>query len=691
MEHHAQEQKNAASFAFIPAIISMESARISCGTRFVVSADNGDIVPRERHHGFYAHDTRFLSQFTVTVNGKRLNNTGHATFEDRMASFYCTAGQMSIVRDRNVSQAFHEDISITNNGLHPVNVNLEIGLGADFADVFEVRRGTVHKAGNITMEQSGPEGLTISYRRENYLRATRIRFTAPVKMKGNVAHFEFQLMPKDIWRTCIDVSPVMDGHEHRASACVSEILGKPFGSYQEKTYLGFFQEVETGMPLEKVPSIKTDNPDLAQAYHRTIGDLRALRLPQQNGDYVLAAGLPWFMALFGRDSIISAIQTKMLGPELMIGTLHTLAGLQATGFDKFREAEPGKIIHEIRRGELSLFGNVPHTRYYGSVDATPLFIMLLWEAYLWTGDVKILEDMLPYAELAMGWIEKYGDVDNDGFTEYKRRISKGLINQGWKDSYDSISFNDGTLAHGPIALCEEQGYVYAAKKSLASANEVLGNFKRADELLSSAGKLKKQFNQAFWMPEHGFYAIALDGKKQPVDSISSNPGHCLWTGIVDEDKAAKVAQRLMAPDVFSGWGVRTLSSEAKRYNPLSYHNGSIWPHDNSIVAAGLRRYGFYQEAVKIAMAVIEATAVLPSHRLPELYAGYTRRAYSFPVPYPTANSPQAWASGSIIYLLETMLEITPEDEQLVSGPLVKASPMFTLKGVRYKNREQSLP
>lgn len=691
MYHHAQENRSAVSFAFVPAIISTESARVTCGTRFVVSSDNGDIVPRERHHGFYAHDTRFLSHFTITINGKRLNSIGHATFEDRLASFYCYSGGISVVRDRNVTQAFHEDISVTNNNIHPANIKFEVTLGADFADVFEVRRGTVHKIGNVTASYTPEEGLKLTYKREHYLRATKIKFSQPAKVAGNTAHFEFKLKPKEIWRICVDVIPVLDGHQHQASPCVNGILGKPFGSYQEKTYLGFFQEVDAEMPLEKIPALKTENPDISQAYYRAVGDLRALRLQQEKGYFVLAAGLPWFMALFGRDSIISAIQTKLLGQELMVGTLHTLARLQATGFEKFREAEPGKIIHEIRRGELSLFGNVPHTKYYGSVDATPLFVMLLWETYLWTGDRKLLEEMLPYAELAMGWIEKYGDVDNDGFTEYRRRISKGLMNQGWKDSYDSISFNDGTLARGPIALAEVQGYVYAAKKGLAAANEVLGNLKRAGELLNSAEKLKKNFNDAFWMPEHDFYAIALDGKKKQVDSISSNPGHCLWTGIVDEDKAGKVAQRLMAPDMFGGWGIRTLSSEAGRYNPLSYHNGSVWPHDNSIAAAGLRRYGFYQEALKIAVAIIEATAVLPSHRLPELYAGYPRRAYSFPVPYPAANSPQAWASGSIIYLMETMMEVSPEGNNLVSSPAAKDNPVFTMTGVRYRGKKFSLP
>jgi len=690
MSFAARNEQNPASYALIPAAISTESVRVTCGTVFAVSAENGDILPRS-YQGFYAHDTRFLSQFMVTVNGKRLKNTGHATFEDRLASFYCTSGPLNIVRDRFVSTAFHEDIAVTSHVSRPVEVHLEISLEADFADVFEVRRGKVRKTGETALVCSiDDEDFILTYRRGKYLRETRIKFSMPAKITGNTAHFDFKLKPKAVWKTCIDVKPVVD-HQHFASYCVAEILGKPFEASQEQTFLGYLQEVEAGMPLENIPAIKTELRELQQAYYRAVNDLRALRLKQDDGCYVLAAGLPWFMAVFGRDSIISAIQTRLLGPELMTGTLLTLGRLQALEADHFREAEPGKIIHEVRRGELSIFDQVPHTRYYGTIDATPLFIILLWEAYQWTGEKKLLEDMLPAAELALEWIDRYGDIDNDGFVEYRRRISKGLINQGWKDSHDSISFDNGTLAAGPIALAEVQGYVYAARLSLAAVYETLGNPERAERLKMSAEQLKTRFNAAFWMPDKNFYAVALDGRKQQVDSIASNPGHCLWTGIVSEDKAAKVVSRLMAPDMFSGWGIRTLSTEARRYNPLSYHNGSVWPHDNSIIAAGMNRYGFYREASQIAMALVEATAIMPSHTLPELFAGYPRRAYSFPVPYPAANSPQAWASGSIIFLMEALLGLSTVERRLVSSPAVKAGCAFSLNGVLFRNRRVNLP
>jgi glycogen debranching enzyme len=689
MSYTEEKNQTYTTFALVPSIISTESARVTCGTRFVVSSENGDILPRTAQ-GFYSHDTRFLSQFIITVNGKRLSGTGHATFEDRLASFYCTVGSISVVRDRYVSSAFHEDISITSYYSGPVIVSLEVTLGADFADVFEVRRGTVRKTGQKSINLSEHDEIIIRYRRDDFLRETRIKFSRPARIVENVAQFNFKLSPKEVWRTCVDVQPVLD-HVHEYSPCINEILGKPFGEFEDKTYLGFFEEVDARMPLETVPVISTDDPDISQAYYRAVGDLRALRLQQDGDNYVLAAGLPWFMAVFGRDSIISAIQTKLVGTDLMVGTLRTLARLQAKEVDSFREAEPGKIIHEVRRGELSYFGAVPHTRYYGTIDATPLFIILLGEAYQWTGDKQLLRDLLPSAELALDWIDKYGDLDSDGFIEHRRRISKGLLNQGWKDSHDSISFSDGTLAKGPIALAEVQGYVYAAKLSMSRIYEILGNPERASELAKTAEELKGRFNEQFWMPEEEFFAIALDGKKRCVDTISSNPGHCLWSGIVSEEKAAKVARRLMAPDMFSGWGIRTLSSGAKRYNPLSYHNGSVWPHDNSIIAAGLKRYGFYEQAEAIAMAIIEATAVLPAHRLPELFAGYPRRAYSFPVPYPMANSPQAWASGSIIYLMESLLDITSDDTHLVSSPAAKVNPLFALSGVKYRDQIQALP
>lgn len=679
-----------ANLDLLPAVVSIDSTRVTHGSVFALSSENGDI---EQHtqQGFYAYDTRFLSRFSVMLNGDRLRSTGFATFEDRLASFYCSAGGgLNVVRDRYVADAFHEDISVANHSRKSVKITLELTFDVDFADIFEVRLGRIHKPGRIGIEPREGQHLALVYRRENFVRETWIRFSKQPAIRDKTAIFEFTLEPKQRWSTCVDVVPVIDHVTNRAP-CVSQILSSPFGPYQrDRAFLGFFRQREASLPLETVPELKTDNPDLHQAYYRAIADLRALRLEQQKGYYTLAAGLPWFMAVFGRDSILSAIQTKLLGPQFMVGTLHTLAGLQAKDVDCFREAEPGKIIHEVRRGELSVFEHVPHSRYYGSIDATPLFIGLLWEAYQWTGDRSLLERFLTHAEAALSWVDDYGDLDGDGFIEYKRRTRTGLRNQGWKDSGDSISFADGRLAAGPIALAEVQGYVYDAKKKMADIYRMLNN-PLSEKLEREAAEIKERFNDLFWMPDERYFAIALDGRKRQVDSISSNPGHCLWSGIVDADKAAKVAERLMAPDMFGGWGIRTLSTEMGRFNPLSYHNGSVWPHDNSIIAAGLMRYGFVDEANQIAMALIHATSIFAAHRLPELFAGFARREYSFPVPYPAANAPQAWASGALIYLMESMLGVSAGKERLFVDVNVQKNPPFRLSGVCYRGNSQTLP
>jgi glycogen debranching enzyme len=403
--------------------------------------------------------------------------------------------------------------------------------------------------------------------------------------------------------------------------------------------------------------IGIDETSLRRVYTQALADLQMLRVKHSSGHDILAAGLPWFMALFGRDSIISAIQTRSLDPTLMVNTLQVLAGFQAKDIDAFHEAQPGKILHEVRMGELSVLNEMPHSCYYGSVDATPLFLRLLWEAYEASHDLQLVQQMLPIAENALEWIDKYGDMDGDGFVEYDPAPSNrhGLKNQGWKDSNDSISYMDGRLAEGPIALVEVQGYVYDAKRRMAELYRILGNSQRALKLTQEAEKLRNHFEEAYWMPDYNFYAVALDGNKRQVDTITSNPGHCLWSNIVSPNRVSMVVERLMAPDMFSGWGVRTLSTEMVRYNPLAYHNGSIWPHDNSIIAVGMKSYGFNIEAKKIAMGIFDAALSFPKYRPPELFAGYPRRENSVPIAYPAANAPQAWASGAIIYLTDNVL------------------------------------
>jgi glycogen debranching enzyme len=566
-------------------------------------------------------------------------------------------------------------------------MQLEISFDADFADVFEVRLGDITKAGTVAVKQRHGQHICLVYQREKFHRETWINFTATPKVQGKTAIFEITLEPKATWKTCVNVLPVADTPPPEMT-CFEEILGSPFGEYRPENGkdLNLLNEKEVEGPLREVPKLETNHNVLRQAYEQAVQDIQALMIKQDNGHYILAAGIPWFVAIFGRDSIISSLQTKLLGTELMVGTIHTLASLQSIECDVFRDAEPGKMPHEVRKGELSFFEQVPHTKYYGSVDATPLFLILLWEAYQWTGDKNLLHRFLPPAEAALEWIEEWGDTDGDGFVEYKRKSNKGLRNQGWKDSHDSVTFANGKLADGSIALAEVQGYIYDAKKKMAAIYRILNNTAKAQKLEEEAQKLKKLFNEAFWIPEQGFYAMALDGRKHQVDGISSNPGHCLWSGIIDKEKAPQVAARLMAPEMFSGWGIRTLSTEMARYNPLSYHNGSVWPHDNSIIAAGLHRYGFVKEANEVVYSMLDASAAFPFHRLPELFAGYARRERSFPVPDPMANSPQAWASGAVIYFLETLLGVTPVDGRLMlEAPRYGAS--ISLSGVNYRGHK----
>jgi len=669
-----------------------DTIALNFGSAFVVSGATGDIHPHTSE-GFYAYDTRFLSSFQVAINRRRPSSVGTASFNSSLASFYSTLeggrdlprSSISIVRDRMVESGFHEDIALVNHNPIAVSLHLVITLDADFADIFQVRGHRARKGGRVTVEQGEDPHMLFLYDRGLFHRETRVSFSQRPVISGKRASFDITLAPKGSWKTCVEVRPG-SAMPLPPIKCVQLALGEPFGNYQRSGDVPIeklTRHVEKE-PFKSAPRLETEHLEIQQAYDQSLSDLRALTI-EENGYSILAAGLPWFMAIFGRDSILSAIQTKLLGPELMEGTLNILAARQADRVDKFREAEPGKIPHEIRQGELSILEEVPHSRYYGSVDATPLFLRLLHEAFEWTGDIDLLHRLLPAAERALAWIDRYGDVDGDGFVEYMRKSRKGLRNQCWKDSWDSIAFAEGTLAEGPIAVAEVQGYVYDAKVRLAAIYRVLEDDVTAQRLEKEAQQLKRSFNDAFWMPEEGYYALALDGRKRQVDSIASNAGHCLWSGIVDEDKARPVVDRLRAPDMSSGWGVRTLSTEMSRYNPLSYHNGSVWPHDTAIIVAGMAQYGFAEEAQDAAYQLFEAIQTFPSQRPPELFAGYPRREHSRPMPYPGANAPQAWASGAVIYMVETILGLTPAGDRLLLGAQLEGSSL-SVHGVRYRGR-----
>ena len=669
-----------------------ENIVTTAGSVFVVAARDGNINPSTLE-GLYAQDTRFLSEFLIKVDGRSLEYLRSGTLNHSLASFYATTpdrgmerhGPLSVVRDRYVSHGMHDDLVIFNHSSEPHQLDLEITLDADFADLFEVRRGTFEKIGECGAEPLPDGQLRLTYARGRFKRETRVVFSPQPEYRGAVARFAPTIAPGTRWKLCASILPVLD-REPAPMKCVEEILGPPVGEAALDLSPILLPGADGARgPLEHTPDIDTIHTALNGAYGRAVLDLRSLVIEEEGERYILAAGLPWFMAVFGRDSVISALQTKILGPDLMFGTLETLASYQALEFDEFRESQPGKIPHEIRRGELSHFEEVPHSRYYGSVDATPLFLMLMAEAFRWTGDLGRIKGLLPAAENALNWLDEFGDADGDGFVEYSAIPGKALRNQCWKDSGDSITFADGRLAEGPIAVAEVQGYVYAAKRGVAEIYSALGQDDKAGRLRYEADKLQRRFEVAFWMPDKDFYALALDGDKRRVDSISSNPGHCLWAGMLRPDRAEAVVERLMAPDMFNGWGIRTLSSEMARYHPVSYHNGSVWPHDNSIIAAGFARYGYADRSNELLAGLFDAAAASPDNRLPELFAGYPRRAASFPVPYPAANAPQAWAAGAILYGVEILLRLKPDGDRLISDMPAVSRPL-SISGVKYRGR-----
>jgi glycogen debranching enzyme len=434
--------------------------------------------------------------------------------------------------------------------------------------------------------------------------------------------------------------------------------------------------------------LETSHDDLANTYRQSVEDMGALRLHERDlgsDVWVPAAGVPWFVTLFGRDSLIAALQNLMVHARFAKGALRALAAFQATERDDWRDAQPGKIVHEVRRGELAHFNVVPHTRYYGTWDATPLYLMVLHQAWRWLGDRRLIEELLPTAERCLAWIDTDGDLDGDGFQEYQTFSAKGYENMAWKDAADAVVYPDGSQVKQPKALCEMQAYVYAAKSGMAEIYAGLGNPARARVLANQATALKRQFNEAFWWEEEGIYAFGLDADKRQIRTVASNAGHCLWAGIADADKAARVAQRLLAPDMWSGWGIRTLSAQNPAYDPFSYQCGSVWPHDNAIIAAGMARYGFHAAAHEVARGLLDAAARFEYYRLPEVFAGLTRGPDSFPVQYRGANIPQAWAAGAVFQLVQAMLGLEadlPNHRLYVAPNLPDWLPSVKLRGLQ---------
>jgi glycogen debranching enzyme len=660
----------------VPAEARQELLALKAGTMFVCARPDGDIrATRASGEGLYARDTRHLSELRLTVGGlppvllsSSMQSGHHAVINatnPRLRSGGTEVPQetLNVRRMVLIADRLYYRVRVRSFHAEPVATTVDLLLGADFADVFEVR------------------GMD---------RRTRGRVLAPARHGGGV-RFAYEGEDGERRQTLVDLTPAAarietDGQRARIGwdvelapgEAVSLLVTVRTGDEDPRSDAGDMQQAAVRLEqahedwVAGCARITTDNESFDRFIDASIRDLHALMMPAA-GSALPAAGIPWYVAAFGRDSLLASSESLMINPDVARGTLVALAALQAQSDEPWRDAEPGKILHELRVGELARTGHIPHTPYYGTVDATPLFLMIAGGYYRWTLDLETLASLRRALEGALSWIDEWGDRDGDGFIEYDRRSPAGLQNQGWKDSHNSVVHSDGSLAQGPIALVEVQGYVYEAKMRIADVYDAFGEPERASRLRAEAANLRAAFNDAFWDPDEDFFAMALDGRKRQVRSVSSNPAHCLYCGIVDEDKAARVAERLMAPDMFSGWGVRTLASSARAYNPMSYHNGSVWPHDNAIAAAGLKRYGFHAATARIASGLFEVAATARDFRLPELFCGFHRDQSPAIVAYPVACIPQAWAAGAPFMLVQAMMGVSahaPSNTLTVDRPML---------------------
>ena len=640
------------------------------GNTFVVSDSRGDFEASPVDPtGLFYYDTRFLSRWVLSIDGQRLTPLSVDDVEYFETRFFLVPGtaalyvdaQLSVIRHRRVCDGFREDLTILNHDNKPADLRVRVEAGCDFADIFDIKNGQAKKGTSATRIEDGH--LVFGYRRESFRRETAIATAAPAQFDEHGVTFAVHIDPDQEWSIQLEVTPriIVRGGYRWASASMPQ-AGKPV-----RDMAGDLQAWRSA-----APRLESDWDPLKEIYQRSIIDLAALRYSPSFGQpyHMPAAGLPWFMTLFGRDSILTSLQTLPFTPELAATTLQVLARWQGNHTDDFRDEDPGRILHELRYGETAAFLEQPHTPYYGTADATPLFVVLLDEYERWTGDADRVRHFERHARAALRWIDDYADLSGNGYISYKRRNEQtGLENQCWKDSWDSISYRDGRLPGFPRATCELQGYAYDAKmRGARLAREFWNDPEYGDRLEREAEDLKARFNRDYWIEDRQYYALALDGHSgSQVDALSSNIGHLLWSGIVEESKANAVVEHLMSPAMYSGWGVRTLASSEDRYNPVGYHVGTVWPFDNSFIAWGLRRYGYGQEAARIASGILDA-ATFFNGRLPEAFAGYPRDRTKYPVQYPTACSPQAWSTGAPLLLLRTMLGMEPSGDNLAVNP-----------------------
>lgn len=644
-------------------------------------------VPLEGEHGFglYYHDCRFLRGYEMKLAQTDLDllaATAHRGFLSivELTNPDITMPSGRLVRKEqlgvkwehtlnNNEQRLEDVLTFQNYGVEPVEFPVSFSFQAEFEPLFVVRglldekRGTVHppcwREGQLCYFYEGADHL---------YRSLSVHFApAPHATDGATAHFQLALQPQERLQLFLTLRIGEDEDRETASTAARQ---QPYLHSQLKTSL----QDSSDQALVNATEIRSDSVLFNNILERSLRDLHMLKTTLQ-GHQFFAAGVPWFVTLFGRDSLIASLQMLAYDPKIAEQTLSLLAHYQGRKVDEWRDEQPGKIMHELRVGELAHLNEIPQTPYYGTIDATLLFLILLAQHATWTGTLTLFRDLRDHVEQALSWIAQYGDQNNDGYVAYQSTSKNGLINQGWKDSGDAIVNVDGSLATPPIALVEVQGYIYLAKQSVADLYERVGESKRAVQLRQEAQELRCRFNRDFWLPDQGFYALALQAQHRPAAVISSNPGQALWTGIVEPELARQTVSRLMADDMFSGWGVRTLSTKERRYNPIGYHLGTVWPHDNALIAAGFCRYGYRDAACRVLTGMIEAATHFAHHRLPEVFAGFSKQEYGVPVHYPVACHPQAWAAGSIPFLVATCLGLRPDafmHRLYVSQPVLPA-------------------
>ena len=674
-----------------------ENARVlKYGTMFAVFDRLGDMQHQGLgEQGIFFNGTRYLSEMLVRLWNERpllLSSTiepNNFLFSADLTNLDVSRGEnvaihrgtLHILRSRFLWDGVaYEEFKFANYGLEDLSFPVGIRFHADFADIFQVRGLSRERTGRILPPEHGPDYLLLKCDGlDGVQRRTRIAADpAPLKISGQEMVFRFELAPKDEFTFAITVSCEQDDHRPRTMS-----FGKAIR----------LAESEMKSASRLTPRVTSSNSRFNDWMRRSSADVHMMTVgnPEKNYPY---AGVPWFSTVFGRDGIITALEMLWVQPALARGVLEFLAATQAIESDESNEAEPGKILHEMRHGEMANLHEIPFARYYGTVDATPLFVMLAGAYFERTGDRELIKQIWPNIRAALDWIDNYGDRDGDGFVEYAAHGTRGLVQQGWKDSNDSVFHADGSIAEPPIALCEVQGYVYAAKLAAARLSAALGDPGSSYALQEQARTLRDRFEEAFWCKDLNVYALALDGKKRACEVRSSNAGHCLFAGIATVEHAKELSQTLFSEDFYSGWGIRTLSSQAARYNPLSYHNGSVWPHDNALIAAGLARYGYKNLAGKILLALMDVSSMLELHRLPELFCGLDRREGEGPTLYPVACAPQAWAAAASFMLIEACLGLTiqgVENRVVFNRPsLPEGIPQLSIRGLRIGNATADL-